>query len=560
MKRLVILFLMGVLTLAGAQAQVVRSGVRTMRSGARAMRSGAQATSTGQKAVRGIPQQSRWAEQAARTAAAARRLKIKPIGIPVGILNLDNDDNKRKGADKTFIRHLPGFKPIPKIKTISEMEEERLAAAYDSIKVLVNSGVYVPGPFGYFQLADYAMRHNDATFAITCIERIRTDRLTPKLLESVIRRYPSLNPYMPMITRAVVVSAYSKMVDAKMQGTDCVTARMSQGDTLLMLTSQINPALNPLVTLSCVYDPLTELERYKAAADSVIATYDLWSPEFKDTFARHFLITLLGAEETATALDYFVRTPLKEFPDSHVDFALDLADCALAQNNDTLFSEYLRQAVALDSVAAEEYWAEFYNRNWEAYIADPSQLGLADWLIETAPEPANNALLLSLYMLERLNCTDEISWEWEDIADYTPEQATYRAAIQHILDKGLAMDDSLSSTDAVEWCRYIKAEMLLSDPSTLDEGKTMLEAQVESDNIVLRCKAIIALAYIAAHGLDKPKEGLKILKKHIKQLDDAAVDSEIRNMWYDYMAALATRLGKTKDAEKYRKLKETTNN
>lgn len=447
---------------------------------------------------------------------------------------------------------------IPKIKTFSEMEEERLAAEYDSIKVLVNSGVYVPGRFGYFQLADYAMRHNDAIFAITCIERIRTDRLTPALLESVIRRYPSLNPYMPMITRAVVVSAYTKMVDAKMQGIDCDSVRMQQGDTLLTITGQFNPSLNPLVTLSCVYEPLTEVERYKTAADSVIATYNQWSPEFKDTFARHFLITLLGAGETAVALDYFGRLPLKEFPERNVDFAIDLADCAIAERDATLFSAYLQQAVALDSVAAEEYWAELYNRNWETYVADPSQLGLADWLIETAPEPANNALLLSLDLLEQTSNPDEISWEWNDITTYTPEETTCRAAILHIIDKGLAVDEGLSRPDAVEWCRYVKANMLLPDPTTFAEGKTLLDAQTESDNIELRCKAIIGLAYIAAHGLNKPKEGLKILKKNIKLLDDPAVNSEIRELWYDYMAALATRLGKTKDANKYLKLKETT--
>ena len=272
----------------------------------------------------------------------------------------------------------------------------------------------------------------------------------------------------------------------------------------------------------------------------------------------HFLMTLIGNGEGATALDYFGKAPLKEFPDANVDFSLDLADCAIAEQNATLFSAYLQQAVALDSVAAEEYWAELYDANWKAYLADPSQLELADWLIEMSPEPANNALLLSLDLLEQTNNPDEISWEWNDITTYTTEETTCRAAILHIIDKGLAVDEGLSRPDAEEWCQYLKAGMLLPDPTTLEEGKTLFDAQTESDNIELRCKAIIGLAYIASHGLDKPKEGLKILKKHIKLLDDPAVNSEIRELWYDYMAALSTRLGKTKDANKYLKLKETT--
>lgn len=552
MKKSLIILLLAVISIGGSQAQ--------LRGGAQVVRAGGRSASTSGKVMRQIKQQSRRAEQAARAAAAAGRLNFRTPGFTiVPVPNLDPDNQDRKKTDKKiYTRPVPKFKPFPKIKTFSEMEEERLAAEYNSIKGLVNSGVYVPARYSYFQLADYAMRHNDEPFAITCLERVRVDRLTPKLLEWVGRRFEALHPFMPEITRAIVVSAYAKMVDAKLQGVDCDSARMQQCDTLLMVTRQFNPSLNPLVTLSCIYEPSTEVQRYKAAADSVIVSYDQWSPEFKDTFARHFLMTLIGSGETAAALDYFGRAPLKEFPERNVDFAIDLADCAIAERDATLFSAYLQQAVALDSVAAEEYWAELYKGNREKYLADPSQLELADWLIEMSPEPANDALLLSLDLLEQTSNPDEISWEWNDITTYTPEETTCHAAILHIIDKGLAVDDGLSHPDAVEWCRYVKAEMLLPDSTKLAEGKTMLDAQAESDNIELRCKAIIGLAYIAAHGLDKPKDGLKILKKNIKQLDNPAVNNEIRELWYDYMAALATRLGKNKDANKYLKLKETT--
>lgn len=549
----IFLSLLVILSMASGHAQGLRSGTKALRGLGRASNPSGQV-------VRQLEQQSRRAEQAARAAAAAGRLNVRPSGIPiVPVPNLDPDNQDRKKTDKKiYIRPLPKFKPLPKIKTLREMEEERLAAEYDLIKERVNSGTYVPIPFSYFQLADYALRHDDEPFAITCLEQVRVDRLTPKLLELVGRRYVALHPFMPEITRAVVVSAYTKMIDAKLRGVDCDSKRMPQGDTLLLVTSKFNPSLNPLVLLSCFYNPSTEVERYKTAADSVIAKYHQWSPEFQDTFSRHFLMTLIVSGETAAALDYFGRAPLKEFPEKNVDFAIDLADCAIAERDATLFSEYLQQAVALDSVAAEEYWAELYKGNWEKYLADPSQLELADWLIETSPEPANNALLLSLDLLEQTSNLDEISWEWNDITNYTTKETTCRAAILHIIDRGLAVDNGLSRPDAAEWCRYVKAEMLLPDSTTLDEGKTMLEALVESDNIELRCKAIIALAYIAPHGLDNPKEGLKILKKNIKLLDNPAVNNEIRELWYDYMAALATRLGKTKDADKYLKLKETT--
>ncbi|MDE6100128.1 MAG: hypothetical protein K2L46_03535 [Paramuribaculum sp.] len=554
----IFLSLLIILAVASGHAQGLSSGTKALRGLGRSSNSSRQI-------VRQLEQQSRRAEQTARaaseaaraaTAAGALKFKLKPSGLPIAGLNPDKDDEKQN------YRIAPRIitPTVHKFKTPQEIQDDRIASRYDSIKALVNSGVYVPIRFSYFQLADYAMRHDDEPFAITCLERARIDRLTPEILEWIGLRYKALSQFMPEISRVVAISAYYKMIDAKLKGTDCASARMQQGDTLLMVTSEFNPSLNPLVVLSCFYDPSKEVMRYKEAADSVIATYDQWSDAFKDIFASDFLITLIDNGEHAAALDYFGREPLKTFPDTRADFTLDMAGCAYAAQNDTLFFAYLDQASVLDSVATEDYLGQLYKASWDQYLADPLQIELADWLILLSPVPANNALLLSLGVLERIQDCNETSWEWADIDAYTPEQSADREAILHILDKGLAVDDGRSQADVVEWCRYFKAYLLLSDPSTLAEGNAILEALAMSNNPELRCNAIIQLAYIAAHGLDNPKDGLKILKKNIKLLEDPAVDSGIRSTWYDYMAALATRLGKTKDAEKFNKLKEKTNN
>lgn len=548
MNRLLIILLIGVLAVTGSQAQVLCNG-------AKALRSVPNAASTSGKVVRQLQQQSWRAEQAAR-AATMGRMKVKPTGVPMVIPNLDSDDQKRKNGDKVRIRPLPKFKPLPKIKTFSEMEEERLAAEYDSIKVLVNSGLYVPARFSYFQLADYAMRHNDAPFAITCIELVKPDRLSPKYLEYIARRYKALNSYMPEISRSVAINAYGKMVQAKYNGADCDSARMQGGDTLLIVTDQYNPALNPLVILSCFYNPSKEVEHYKETADSVIATYDQWPDTFKDTFARDFEITLMDNGEHAAVLDYFGREPLKQFPDSIAEFDIDLATCAIITQNDTLFAHYLRQALELDSVVADNYWTQLYSGIWDQFAADPSQTELADWLIENSAQPANNALDLSIELIERYWPDTDFSWMWETLSDYTPERETSRRSILHILDKGTALDEGRSGTNVIPYISFIKAEMLMADPVMTDNAKSLLDNLTSTDQPDLRCRAIIGQAYIAAHGLDSPKEAMKILKKNIKHLEDPSVTDYARGMWYEYMAALATRLGKTKDAEKYLKLKQ----
>lgn len=550
MNRLLIILLLGVLAVTGSQAQVLRNG-------AKALRSVPNAASTSGKVVRQLQQQSWRAEQAAR-AAAMGRLKVKPTGVPVIIPNLDTDDKKQKNGDRVRIRPIPKIKPLPKIKTFSEMEEERLDAEYNSIKVLVNNGVYVPARFSYFQLADYAMRHNDAPFAITCIERVKTDRLSPKYLEYIARRYKALNSYMPEISRAVVITAYCKMIDAKLKGTDCDSARMQHGDTLLMVTDQFNPALNPLVVLSCFYYPSEEVKRYKEAADSVIATYDQWSDAFKDTFARDFMITLLDNDEPLAALNYFGKAPLNEFPSNQADFALDMATCAIAIQNDSLFTHHYGRALKLDSVAAKNYWTRLYNGIEELYTADPSQTELADWLIENHNTPADYALDLSVLLLEQYWPDAEFSWEWETIANYTPERAAFRKAILHIINKGESVDEGRSNPNNAPYIIFLKAEMMMANPLMTPAALSMMDNVASNSNPDLRCRAIIGQAYIAGKGLDTPKEAMKILKKNIKLLDEKEVSDYTRGMWYEYMAALATRLGKTKDAEKYHKFKETT--
>lgn len=471
------------------------------------------------------------------------------------IPDLNNDDQKRRNRDgKTNVKPLTSqFVNFPRFKTAQEYEDELIAAKYDSIKMQVYAGVYIDMPYMLFKLADYAVRHDDEQFAVTCLSQVPTNRLSSKHLEYIARRYKALNPYMPEITRAVTITAYCKMVDAKLKGIDCDSARMQNGDTMLIVTDQFNPSLNPLVVLSCFYDPSKETERYREAADSLIATYNQWSTVFKDTFARDFFVTLMDKGEYATVLNYFGRAPFKQFPDTNVDFTLDMLSCALATQNDSLATSYLAQAVKLDPIVTDKYWANYFNGVWDTFIADPAQIELADWLLENSASAPHNALAMAGELIERYWPAADATWDWVNLSDDTPEQIAPRHAILYILDKGLANKDGLYDPSIPHKLLYTKMGMITADPEKAAEVEGILNELTVCDVADVRYLAILQQAYIAGHGLDHPKEALKILKKHIKLIDNPTV----REMWYDYMAALYTNLGKTKEAEKYRKLKET---
>lgn len=559
MKRFLIIFLLLALAVSGSQAQLVRGG-------GRAVRAGMKAASTSRNLMRNLEQQSRRAEQAARRAAAANRVKLKPSGIRiVPIPNVDDDDQKRENqGGNTRIRPikstLVNLTPLPKIKTLSEYKDERIAAMYDSIKTLVNKGAYLGWPYALFKIADYAIRHDDEQFAIACLEQVNTDRVTPQYLEFISRHYSSLTPFVPEISRAVAITAYCKMVEAKLLNADCDSARMQSGDTLLIVTNQFNPSLNPLVVLSCFYDPAKEVERYKEAADSVIATYDRWSNAFKDTFARDFVGTLINKGEYATVLSYFGRTPFKQFPDTDVDFTIDMLSCALATHNDSLATTYLAQAVELNPTVADEYWVNYFNGVCDTFIADPTQIELADWILENSPSVPHNALTVACELIKRYWSVDDTTWRWVDISDDSPEHTAARSATLHILDKGIANNDCMYGSEIHCKLLYIKTVMIVADTQKAAEADDILKELKACDIADIRCLAFFQQAYIAGHGLDHPKDALKILKKHIKWLDDPSISDYVREAWYDYMATLYTNLGKTKDAEKYRKLKEIIKN
>lgn len=548
MKRFLIIFLLLALAVSGSQAQLVRGA-------GRAVRAGRNAASTSRNLMRNL-------EQAARVASAANRVKLKPSGILiVPIPNVDDDDQKRKNQGgntrvspiKSKLFNLP---PLPKIKTLSEYRDERIAAMYDSIKTLVNKGAYLGWPYDLFKFADYAIRHDDEQFAIACLEQVNTDMVTPKYLELISRRYSSLTPFMPEISRDVAITAYYKMVKAKLLNADCNSARMQSGDILLTVTNQFNPSLNPLVVLSCFYDPAKEVERYKEAADSVIATYDRWSNAFKDTFARDFVGTLINKGEYATVLSYFGRTPFKQFPDTDVDFTIDMLSCALATHNDSLATTYLAQAVELNPTVADEYWVNYFNEVCDTFIADPTQIELADWILENSSSVPHNALTLACELIERYWSVDDTTWCWVDISDDSPEQTAARSATLHILDKGIANNDCMYGSEIHCKLLYIKTVMIVADTQKAAEVDDILKELKACDIADIRCLAFFQQAYIAGHGLDHPKDALKILKKHIKRLDDPSISDYVRESWYDYMATLYTNLGKTKDAEKYRKQKK----
>lgn len=534
------------------------------------------------KAVVSASKEATGARRAASKATGARKaagqggttsrgaIRVLPVlthnirNVTTGNHNLDSIIREGKR------RRLVG--PIPKIPSLKPVElrsplkamEEKTAELYPVAKELLAQGKYDKYPMNLFFWANYAKRRGDDAVAVEFLSHIDPTTLTPAILYRFSNAYPAIQEYGPELVRSLNMTAYTQMIEAKYAGADCDSARMQAGDTLMIVTDKYRPYLTPLAELSCFYDPSKEIDRYKVAADSLLANYSLLTPQFKDAFFADLLSTLYRAGEYKVALEYFEREPLKSYPDSFADFSIDLASCSWALNDSERFNSYVKQALAIDSVAAQNYWDDVYSSQLDYFIADPTHTEVADWLLDNTEYHAEAALnaVVSL-MGHYFPDNKDDNWQWPDSTTYTPEQLTARDGMIYILDRVSSLDISNAEALTPVYLDYLKASLICTLENRTAEAVNILDSRrqkpaenpgAETDDV--HCWITLTRAYIAGHGLDKPKDALKILKKNIRQLDSKEVDDETRALWYNYMALLSKHAGKSKDYEKYLKLKE----
>lgn len=187
------------------------------------------------------------------------------------------------------------------------------------------------------------------------------------------------------------------------------------------------------------------------------------------------------------------------------------------------------------------------------------QSDVVDWLLQHTEYPVENAGVIVVKIHEYyFPESEEVKWEWLDCTTYTPEQQVAHGGMIDILDH--AQTFCTANTDVLSLLNldYLKATIICADANRINEAVSIIESRsrelsrnpsVETNNIY--CWFTLAQAYIAGHGLDKPKKALKVLKKNISLVESSGVESTTRSNWYNYMAALSMRMGKKKDAQKY---------
>lgn len=453
---------------------------------------------------------------------------------------------------------------FPEFKPPMQTMDGKMAAMYPVMKGQIANGAYDRYPLTLFVWANFAKRRGDDDVAAGIMSHVDPATLTPGIVFQFSNSYPAIQEWGPVLANSLTMNAYIRALKAKYTGSPSDTTRMQPVDTLMIVTKKYVPYLVPLAKLSCIDDPSKETNRYKVAADSVLAHFCQLSPEFNETFFSDFLSTLSNSGDYRTALDYFRAEPLKNYPDSLADFTLRLASCAWNLNDSETFTRYLRQAETIDSIEAREYWNGIYNAQLESFIAQPSQTDVADWLLQNTDYPAEAALNAAIGVINSyFPATDTNNWEWADSTTLTLEQLKARDGIVYILSAIGDYDISNALSTTLPYINFLKAAYIATIEGRENEALhiikdciTSLDENPSPETSDLHCWCVLTHACIAGHGLDKPDDALKILKKNLMLLDAKDVNSDTRSSWYDYMAALFTRIGNKEEAEKYLEIKQ----
>lgn len=461
----------------------------------------------------------------------------------------------------------PDFKaftpPVPQITDLNA----GVFITYRNRKKAFLDGKFENKPDELLSLACEAEAHNEPATAIACAtsafksgyvtsKHLLTYRPKSERLLGIWRAEARNNidfAYAYRISGDSVIENTFNVYDSEPYKTDMAMAKIYA------------PALTPLLKIFYTKDIGNATDLYAEALDSIIANPDAYTTAIRNHVITSALSQFFNSKRFDSALDYFEQKPLKSYSDTITDFQLDLASCAFAARDNDRFTSHLARAYRLDSLATEQYWTNLYDEVATIFLNDPALVDTGKWVIENNDYPVEAALWLTGELLERYWPEDGI-WEWDDVTNYAPKQLAAHQAIIPIIDLAIDIDNGSSPRLSVLRLRYLEIARSAAEENQLASAVTGLHALVDdvSDSSLegtndLRCWVALSQAYQAGHGLDKPKEAFKILKKNVKLLNAEEVNTETKSTYYDYMATLCAKLGKQKDAAKYQNLRQGSN-
>lgn len=399
---------------------------------------------------------------------------------------------------------------------------------------------------------------------ITCMEKaFDSDSLKVEHVLAIEPEGLVVKSYWPGLSRKLITDRYKHRVNSEydleieplLVGLDCCRDYMT-------MAKKYSPSHIPMLKISCAEDLENTTDLYVEAVDSILSNPGEFAAVTKEHFYNSMLIRLLSDGEYQKALDYFAIEPLSQYADSDVNLNIGLCTCAIEVADGEKADQYFARAAELDTAVAQEYLENIYVPNYEYFIEHPEDEGLAEWLVAVGEAPAEIAVNIVAELNDKYLDTESVDdWNWKGLGDFTPEQINARQGMKNVIANGLNLDNGASDLFFTLVLKGVDIELDSYDEANVEsaaqrydelEKHLIVENTAEMKN--LRCAIILDRAYTVGHGLDMPKKAINILKKNLPIFDSPDITTDNKSDCYGYLAALYTKLGKKKDAEKYRAL------
>jgi len=420
-------------------------------------------------------------------------------------------------------------------------------------------------PYHLLLLSDIAYLRKNRSSETLFMKRALEDGLNMEIIDKynkTLEKHLSLFSYLPakvsyLVKQIVERDFYNRISFIPSEEND--TFPLPNDSLTYSMCDKYAPSIKPLAQLTFSPTINTDVDLYKAATDSLIANKISLSDNTETWLFSMLAENLWDNHEYDLLLKYFAAEPLEKYAMQDADVLLILSEAAFYSTREDEWLKYSQQLEELSPAHYELLSKHIYDALFGYILTYPDDTEFIKAFIDGYDDHLDFAYLLITDLCDVVLKNNEFkdNWNWCTLDNLAPTTVPYAKTIVEISDyvKQKYLDDSIIS-DAItllgaQFGTLIDSHMQQSE-SDLIRLTEKWPADGNYDETVDFCIWIgIYRAYIAGHGLDKPKDAIKWLKKYEKLAANPNVDPETRSDFYSYMAECYGKQGKKKQATKY---------
>lgn len=459
-------------------------------------------------------------------------------------------DSLHKAPDLSKYRSMPK----PHMPSPGDM----LRKSYLNFKENFKKGLCDSLPLSLLAWSDYADGIGDYEFAGMSFDKAKSEYLTVPDVVVYCSNGEDLRDKRTDLLGFIIEKDYLFREGGIEQSTpDSVRSRYRK--QLTDLARDYDRGMIPLIEIAYRSEDSDKLNPYRMAADSIISGASSFVPMIQDDIFSTLLHEFMAAGQYEEALAYFAKDPLASYVENDAVESLNLCDASLMLGDTYKFNHYLQCAVNADGALAQEYFDRYYRFCCDRLVEDPTDEELMDWILEANDCPAEIALMLTDEIMNRYFPAppDSYSFEWSDMSQFTQEELEILSSVVKMGSNAVKMDEGRSD-DAMRDLLIFKFTLISTvDPTEIENAARPLDllSDITKDNSDpsyddLRVLLVIARAYIAAHGMDKPKEAYKILNRSVKEVESLAAAPDVKMMFWQYLRAACGAIGNKRGVSK----------